>query len=101
MRSDRDPLRLRGAENLCHDLRIAGMKAAGDIDARHNIEHGVVVADPVGAEPFAAIAIQIDAAHGLVPLWRRQFHGCPPCLTRLLKWGYREILAPVALRIKQ
>ena len=77
------------------------MKAAGDIDARDNIEHGVVVADPVGAEPFAAIAIQIDAAHGFVPLWRRQFHDCPPCLTQLRRRICNEFLAPVALRIKQ
>jgi hypothetical protein len=88
MRSDRDPLDLRRLEGLCHDLRIASMKAAGDIGARHNIEHGVVVADPVSAEPFAAIAIQIDAAHGFVPLWRRRFHGRPLCLTQLLKRGY-------------
>src|SRR3984893_15539163 len=64
MRAGRDSLGLRRLEGPCHDLRIAGMKAAGDIDARDDIEHGVVVADPVGAETFAAIAIQIDAAHG-------------------------------------
>ena len=76
MGADRDAFGLRGGKGLRHDLRIAGMKAAGDIDARDDIEHGGIVADPVGAKTFAAIAIQIDAAHDLAPLWRRKLPEC-------------------------
>jgi len=50
MCTDRDSRPSR-AEKLRHDFRIAGMKAAGDIDACDKFKHGGVVADPVGAEP--------------------------------------------------
>ena len=96
MRSDRNSLGLRAPKSLRHDLGIAGMKAAGDIDARDNIEHGGVVADLVGAKTFAAIAIQIDAAHGFLPLWRRRFHAA-----RLPGRIGNNFLAPITLHIKQ
>ena len=51
-------------EKARHDVRIAGMEAAGDIGAGHELEHGVVVAHAPRAEAFAEIGVEVDGASG-------------------------------------
>ena len=54
-----------------HDLRVAAMKAAGDIGRGDDVEHGRIIAHDIGAETFAAVAIEIDARHEIgAPLER-------------------------------
>ena len=43
-----------------HHDRVAGVHAAGDVDARHQGDDVGVASDGVGAEAFAQIGIQID-----------------------------------------
>ena len=60
VRADRDALRPGGRDRLVHDERVAAMEAAGDVGAGDEVEHRPVVADPVGAEAFAHVAVEID-----------------------------------------
>ena len=48
---------------LAHDIGIAGMKAAGDVDRSGELDHGGVMAHFPGAKTFAEIAIEIDSRH--------------------------------------
>jgi hypothetical protein len=91
MGPDRHTLRFRRRKSLGHDFRIAGMKAAGDIDACNNVEHGGIIPHAVSAIPFPAIAIEIDARHDCGPLlwlWSKTGSGL-------------KLFAPKTLRIKQ
>ncbi len=61
MRTDGDALRLGNGEGGGHDVRIAGMHAAGDIGRTDDRQHRLVVAHAIGAEAFAHVGIEVDA----------------------------------------
>ena len=63
MRADSDTILLGDAEDFGHHFGIATVKAAGDIGAGDDAEHGGIIAHFIGAETLAAIAIEIDALH--------------------------------------
>src|SRR4051812_45814365 len=65
MRADAHPARLCELDRLPHDVGIAGMKAAGDVDRGGKLDHGGVIAHLPGAETFAEIAVEIDAHEGV------------------------------------
>ena len=44
MGADRDAACFRQLHRLAHDVGIAGVKAAGDVDGRRKLDHGGVVA---------------------------------------------------------
>ena len=60
MRADADAARFRQIHRLAHDVGIAGMKTAGDVDRGGELDHGGVIAHFPGAKSFAEIAIEID-----------------------------------------
>jgi hypothetical protein len=63
MCAHRDAALFGSVEGLRHDLRIAGVKAAGDVRRGDDGQHGLVVAALVGAETFTEIGIEIDSRH--------------------------------------
>src|SRR5262249_11449359 len=63
MGPDCDSFCFCGGKSFCHDFGIAGVEAACNIDASHNVEQGGVIAHAICAKTFSAIAIQIDARH--------------------------------------
>ena len=50
-----------------HHVGVAGVHAAGDVDARDEGNHLRVEAERVAAEALAQIGIQINAVHGNLP----------------------------------
>ncbi|MGX1164110.1 hypothetical protein AB7M16_000376 [Bradyrhizobium sp. USDA 372] len=66
MRADRDAARLRKLHRPAHDVGVAGMEAAGDVDRACELDHGGVVAHLPRTKTFAEVAIQIDCFHGLL-----------------------------------
>src|SRR3954468_16347138 len=58
MSADADAARLRKLNGATHDVGVAGMKAAGDVDGRGKLDHGGVVAHLPGAKPFAKVAVE-------------------------------------------
>src|SRR5215472_5022335 len=52
-------------EGMGHDLRIAPVKAAGDIGRGHNRKHRIVITAAIGTETFTKIRIKIDRKHEL------------------------------------
>src|SRR5260370_783718 len=67
MGADADAARFRKLAGLAHDVGIAGMKAAGDVDGGGKLDHGGVVAHFPCAKSFAEIAIEIDGLHVWCP----------------------------------
>src|SRR3981189_376643 len=70
MSADADAARFRKLYGLAHDVGIAGMEAAGDVDRGSEVDHGGVIAHFPCAKPFAEIAIEVDCRH-VCPLWWR------------------------------
>src|SRR6266849_5060729 len=68
MRADADAARFCKLHGPAHDVRIAGMEAAGDVDRGGKLDHGGVIAHLPCAKSFAEIAIEIDCCHVRVPL---------------------------------
>src|SRR3954471_24926238 len=68
MRADADAARFRKLHRPAHDIGIAGMEAAGDVDRGGKLDHGGVIAHLPCAKSFAEIAIEIDCCHVHVPL---------------------------------
>src|SRR3954468_23855520 len=66
MRADADAARLCKLDRLAHDIGIAGMEAAGDVDRGGKLDHGGVIAHFPWTETFTEIAAQIDC-HDVVP----------------------------------
>src|SRR5690606_33962590 len=60
MRADGDAVLLRHPDRAAHHDRVAGMKAAGDIGRGDELQHRGVVADRIGAEALAHVAVQVD-----------------------------------------
>src|ERR1700688_4769419 len=67
--ADRDAARLRKLHGLAHDVGIAGMIAASDVDGGGEFDHGGVIAHFPWPKTFAEIAIEIDGGH-VCPLAR-------------------------------
>src|SRR6202051_2992210 len=67
--ADRDAARLRKLHGLAHDVGIAGMIAASDVDGGGEFDHGGVIAHFPWPETFAEVAIEIDGGH-VCPLAR-------------------------------
>ena len=63
MRADCNIFFFRKSETSRHYIRVASMKAAGDIGACYKVEHGVVVAHTPMTETFPKICIEIDRFH--------------------------------------
>ena len=61
VRADGDAAQCRFMQHAIDPRRIAGMKTAGNIRARHDVEHRRIVAHPPGAEALTEIAVQINA----------------------------------------
>ena len=61
MRPDGDAERLRLNEAARHDIRVAGVKTAGDIGAGHDAQHRGVIAHAPNAKTLAQIGVEIDA----------------------------------------
>ncbi len=61
VRPDGDAVRVREADRLPEDARIAGVEPRGDARRGHRREQSLIVADSVGAEGFADVGVQIDA----------------------------------------
>src|SRR6266404_8351936 len=70
MRADTDAARFCKLHGPAHDVGIAGMEAAGDVDRGSKLDHGGVIAHLPCAKSFAEIAIEIDCCHVYVPLAR-------------------------------
>lgn len=69
MRPDGDPVRLRLEADIAHHRGIAAMHAAGDIDALHDLQDLVVIADFIVPVALAHIGIDIDTlSHDAVSL---------------------------------
>jgi len=68
MCADADAACLCKLYGLAHDVGIAGVKAAGDVDRGGKLDHGGVIAHFPRAKSFAEIAIEIDGRHVCVPL---------------------------------
>src|SRR4051812_16041964 len=62
--ADADAARFGQFNRAPHDVGIAGMEAAGDIDGCRKLDHGGVIAHLPGAKTFAEIAVEIDCLHG-------------------------------------
>src|SRR4029077_12096500 len=60
--ADADAARLRQLHRVTHDIGVAGMEAAGDVDGGRKLDHGGVVAHFPRAEAFAEVAVQVDRA---------------------------------------
>jgi hypothetical protein len=45
---------------VAHDVGVAGMEAAGDIDGSCELDHGGVIAHFPRAKAFAEVAIEVD-----------------------------------------
>src|SRR3978361_1054207 len=71
MPPDADAGRVRTLSRLAHDIGIAGMEAAGDVDRGGKLDHGGVIAHFPRAKSFAEIAIEIDGRHVVSPLSSR------------------------------
>src|SRR2546423_2347957 len=67
MSADAHPTGLRKLNGLAHDVRVAGVKAAGDIHGCGKLDHGGVVAHLPSAKSFTEIAIEIDGGHVVSP----------------------------------
>src|SRR5215212_7198369 len=67
MSADADPAGLRKLDGPAHDVRVAGVKAAGDIHGCGKLDHCGVVAHLPSAKSFTEIAIEIDGAHVVSP----------------------------------
>src|SRR5258708_31921604 len=68
MRADADAAPFRKLHRPAHDVGIAGMEAAGDVDRSGKLDHGGVIAHLPSAKSFAELAIEIDCGHVRVPL---------------------------------
>src|SRR5256714_86803 len=68
MCADADAARFRQFNRAAHDVGIAGMKAAGDVHRRRQLDHRGVIAHFPCAKTFAEIAIEIDGCHVAGPL---------------------------------
>src|SRR5690606_27041284 len=55
-----DAVLRRHPDRAAHHDRVAGMKAAGDIGRGDELQHRGVVADRIGAEALAHVAVQVD-----------------------------------------
>ena len=62
--ADGDSLFLGARKCRRHDVGVAGVEAASDIGARHDLEHGGVVAHAPMAETFPEVGVKIDGARG-------------------------------------
>ncbi len=60
VRADADAARFRQFDGVAHDIGIAGMKAAGDVDRGRELDHRGIVAHFPRAKAFAEIAVEID-----------------------------------------
>src|SRR5215475_11744470 len=86
MRADADAARFCQLHRAAHDIGVAGMKAAGDIDRGRKLDHRSVIAHLPGAEAFAEIAVEIDCLHGACSL-SVGVKGCQvPASTALTAW---------------
>src|SRR6185437_8784419 len=68
MRADDDAARFRQFDGVPHDIGIAGMKTAGDVDRGGKLDHGGVVAHLPRSKALAEIAVEIDCCHDDGPL---------------------------------
>src|SRR6266446_10143266 len=68
VRADADAARFCKLHRSAHDVGIASMEAAGDVDRGCKLDHGGVIARLPCAKSFAEIAIEIDCGHVHVPL---------------------------------
>src|SRR5712671_2296333 len=66
--ADADAARFCKLHRPAHDVGIAGMEAAGDVDRGGKLDHGGVIAHLPCAKSFAQIAVEIDCRHVYVPL---------------------------------
>ena len=63
MRTDVDTALFRKLRGLQHDVGIAGVKAARDVDTAGEAKHRIVVAHVPRTEALAEITVEIDG-HG-------------------------------------
>src|SRR5262249_53260924 len=68
MGADRYAARFRKLDRLAHDVGIAGVIAAGDVDAAGKLDHLLVMAHFPGPKALAEIAVEIDVFHVPLPL---------------------------------
>src|SRR4051812_26337754 len=62
-----DATRLREFNRSPHDIGIASVKTAGDIDGGGKLDHGGVVAHLPNPKSFAKIAVEVDCCHVVSP----------------------------------
>lgn len=68
MRAHGDPGLPGQADGAAHDNRIARVEPAGHVRRRHRLQHLAVIADRVGAEAFAHVAVEVQGdRHSLPP----------------------------------
>src|ERR1700753_3334096 len=65
MGTDRDAARFGKLHGLAHDVGVAGVIAAGAVDAGRKLDHLGVMTHFPGAKALAEIAVEIDGLHVL------------------------------------
>src|SRR3979490_2907015 len=80
MSTDTDAARFRKLHGLAHDVGIAGMEAAGDVDRGSEVDHGGVIAHFPCAKSLTEIAIQIDC-HDVMSACREWNSGWSCCVS--------------------
>ena len=63
LRADDDPALGGRGDGAPDGRRVAGVEAARDVGARHDVEHRLVVAEHPGAERLAEVGVEVDP-HG-------------------------------------
>src|SRR4051812_22341895 len=63
MGPDADAARFGELHGVAHDIGIAGVEAAGDVDRRRQLDHRGVIAHFPGTKALAEIAVEIDCLH--------------------------------------
>lgn len=71
MRADGDTACLGQKDRVVHDGGVAGIEAACDIGRRNDVHQVAIIANGIGAEALAHIAVQVDGRHGN-PRWMGQ-----------------------------
>src|SRR5690606_27902323 len=84
MRADADAARRRLFHHLADARRVARVKAAGDVGAGDDAEHGNIVAHRPGAEAFAQVTVEVDLRHDTpAPMFPYLSQGgCPNNMSR-------------------
>src|ERR1700704_6767997 len=67
MSPNADATRLRKLNRPPHEIGVASVKTAGDVDGGGKLDHGGVVAHLPGPKSFAKVAVEIDGRHVVSP----------------------------------